>query len=104
MDVATLEPNDGATGGQLFEDRLDGLPVLGVDDLDERYSQQLLMGVPEKPWERRIGALQVPVEPRDAERFLRKLEQPYQLVVERLASFSHNNPTMTLLLVRQQAG
>ena len=36
--------------------------------------------------EGRISAPQVPIEPRDAERIMRELEEPYQLVVvDRLA-------------------
>jgi hypothetical protein len=50
-----------------------------------------------------LARFRYPSDPRDAERFLRKLEQPYQLVVERLASCSHNNPSLTLLLVRRKA-
>jgi hypothetical protein len=64
--MATLEPHHGVTGGEFGEDSLDGLAIVGVDVVDERPGQQLLGGVPEEARERRIGALAVPVEPRDA--------------------------------------
>jgi hypothetical protein len=35
-------------------------------------------------------AAAVPIEPRDAERIMRKLEEPYQLVVKRPARLSHS--------------
>jgi hypothetical protein len=45
----------------------------------------LLKGVPPAAGERRIGAPQVPVELRDAERITRNFEEPCQLLVERPA-------------------
>src|SRR6202035_4910243 len=90
-EVATLEPDDRLTSCELGQDRPDRLTIIGVDVLDERYSQQLDKAVPQAKRESRIGAFQVPVEPHDAKRILRKLEQPHRLVVKRLASRSHSN-------------
>jgi hypothetical protein len=75
--MATLEPHDRITGSELSHDRLDGLAVVPVDVLDQRPSQQLFQGVSEDAWQRRIGALEVPVEPRDAEPIMRKVEEPH---------------------------
>jgi hypothetical protein len=37
----------------------------------------------------RIGPPQVPIEPRDAERIMRKIEESNQIVIERPARLSH---------------
>jgi hypothetical protein len=89
--VATLELDNRATSCEIGEDRLHGGTILRMDVLHERLRQQLAQGVPQASWERRIGALQAPVEPRDEKCIPRKLEQPHQLVVKRQASRSHDN-------------
>jgi hypothetical protein len=88
--LAALEPDHVVAGGELGVDRADGLAIVGVDVIHERPGQQLLSRVPEDAPERWVGQLEVPVEPRDAERIKRKIEEPYQLVVERLARLNHN--------------
>jgi hypothetical protein len=87
--LATVESGDVTTGGQLGQDRLNRPDIVGVDVSHEWPGQQLFQGVPEAAGERRIRASQVPVEPRDAERIMRELEEPYQLVfAERPARLS----------------
>jgi hypothetical protein len=89
--LATLEAHDVVTGGQFGHDRLHRLDIVGVDAVDERPGQHFLQRVSQAADERRIGALQVPVEPRNEERIMRKVEDPYPLVVKRPAPLSHNN-------------
>jgi hypothetical protein len=48
-------------------------------------------GVAQATCERRIGALQVSVEPRDAKRIMRKIKKPDQFVVNRAAALVHGN-------------
>jgi hypothetical protein len=88
---ATLEPSAVGTGSQLGQDRLDRLDIIGVDVVHERPGQELVEGVSQAAGEGRIRALQASVEPRDAKRIMRKIEEPYQLVIERPARLSHNS-------------
>jgi hypothetical protein len=74
--LAALKSDDVLTGGEFGEDRLHRLDVVGVDVVHERSGQQLLPGVPKAACMCHIDALQVPVESRDAERIMRKVEEP----------------------------
>jgi len=71
--------------------RLHRFDIVGVDAVHVRPGQHFLEGVSQAAGEGRICALQVAVERRDEERIMRKIEEPYPIVVERLASRSHNN-------------
>jgi len=47
--------------------------------------------VAQAPGERRISTLEVSVEPRDAERIMRKVEEPDQFIVNRAVAPVHDN-------------
>lgn len=88
-DVPRLEPEDVRAVRELGEVRGNGFAIVGVDVVQERPGQQLLFRVPEDARERRIGELQVPVEPGNAERIKRQIDEPYQLVVGRPSRLTH---------------
>jgi len=65
------------------------LEVVRVDDTEERPGEEVLLRVPEGVLECSIDALEVSVEPRDAEQIRRQIEESYQLALERQARPRH---------------
>lgn len=76
---ACVELGPGADGGSY---------VVGVDELEPWFREQLLVAEPEGRGPRRIQALEVPIEPRDAEQVERHVEELVEIVL-RLVSRLH---------------
>ena len=67
MPIAILEVDDVLPLRRLARFRERRLSIIGMDEVDVRLREQVGLGVAEDPLPRRVDALEIPVEPGDAQ-------------------------------------
>ena len=80
-DPAGLELAHDVAAEDVAEPRHRGLPLLGMDEVEERPPEQRLRRVADRPLERRVHGLEAPVGVDDADHVQRQLEDPLDLAL-----------------------